>query len=146
LTGLPATYQIVKEIIFNQPDRTITSVIAALRRHAEIIQPDLAAISTGNTGGTTTSIMQFLSNCFKSEELYMSHLRHINIRMGSLYYNITLNFCYHDASVTQDLMDTKTSESFQQSKVFDYSKSTRAYSIYPKARTCQRGRQTTYEG
>ena len=36
LTGLPATYQIVKKIIFNQPDRTITSIIAALRRHAEI--------------------------------------------------------------------------------------------------------------
>jgi len=55
LAGLPATYHIVKEIIFNQPGRTITSVIAALRRHAEITQPDLAATSTGNAGGTTTS-------------------------------------------------------------------------------------------
>jgi len=55
LTGLPATYHIVQEIIFNQPGRTITSVIAALCRHAEITQPDLAATSTGNAGGTTIS-------------------------------------------------------------------------------------------
>jgi len=52
LTGLPAIYQVVKEIIFNQPDRTITSVIAALRRHAEITQPNLAAAPSGNTGAT----------------------------------------------------------------------------------------------
>ena len=36
LTGLPAQFQVVKKVIFNQPDRTVTSVIAALRRHAEI--------------------------------------------------------------------------------------------------------------
>jgi len=55
LTGFPATYHMFKEIIFNQPVRTITSVIAALRRHAEITQPDLTAASTGNVGGTTIS-------------------------------------------------------------------------------------------
>jgi len=55
LISLPAIYHIVKQIIFNQPDRTITSVIAALRRHAEITQPDLAAASTGNAGGITIS-------------------------------------------------------------------------------------------
>jgi len=59
--------------------------------------------------------------------------------------NIKLYFYYHDASITQDRMDTKTSESFRQSKVSDYLKSTRAYGTCPKARTYKCGRQTTHE-
>lgn len=43
----------VKEIIFNQPDRTIATVIAALRRHAEIVQPDAPSHPTGGAGGST---------------------------------------------------------------------------------------------
>ena len=39
LSSLPTTYQVTKEMIFNQQDRTISSVIAALHRHAEIVHP-----------------------------------------------------------------------------------------------------------
>ena len=35
LTALPPTYNAVKEVMFHQPDRTVSSVIAALRRYAE---------------------------------------------------------------------------------------------------------------
>ena len=49
LTTLPSSYQAIKEVIFNQPERTITSVIAAPRQHAGIIQkvPVLEGKSSG---------------------------------------------------------------------------------------------------
>ena len=47
LTALPPAYHVVKEIISNQPDRTIATVIAVLRRHAEIVQPDAPSNPTG---------------------------------------------------------------------------------------------------
>ena len=53
LTTLPSSYQAIKEVIFNQPERTITSVIAAPRQHARIIQkvPVLPFLEGKSSGG-----------------------------------------------------------------------------------------------
>lgn len=57
LTALRLQHTILlKEIIFNQPDRTIATVIAALRRHAEIIQlTEAPSNPTGGAGGSTVT-------------------------------------------------------------------------------------------
>ena len=49
LTILPSLYQVVNEVMFNQPDRTIILVIASLRRQAEITYENPPEPSAGAT-------------------------------------------------------------------------------------------------
>ena len=56
LTALPSQYQVVEEVICNQPDRTIISVIASLRRHAEITHENPPEPSAGATNSCTIDV------------------------------------------------------------------------------------------
>ena len=71
LSALPSTHQTVKEIIFNQPNRTITSVITSLRQHVEIthaktIAPEATTTATAppepTLGATNTRGLYHSSN------------------------------------------------------------------------------------
>ena len=53
LSSLPSTFQVAKEMVFYQLDRTVSSVIAALHKHAEIVHLNPRP-PVPNSGATNT--------------------------------------------------------------------------------------------